>query len=112
MMNSQTITQRPRFKTRAHDTGFDLAVALPGVARDQVNVTLEKDVLTITGERSNLEGEFDLRDQEATRFELKVTLHEDLDPAGIQASHRDGVLILALQKRQEVAPRRIDILAN
>lgn len=111
-MNSQTITQRPRYKTRAHDTGFDLAVSLPGVARDQVNVTVEKDILTIAGERPNLTGDFVRNDQEEARFELKVTLHEDLDPVNIRASHHDGVLILSLQKRKEVTPRRIDILPN
>ena len=111
-MNSQTLTQRPRYKTRAHEGGFDLAVSLPGVNRDQVDVTVEKDVLTITGERPNLTGDFERQDHEATRFELKVTLHEDLDPANIQATHRDGVLVLSLQKRHEVAPRKIDILSN
>ena len=111
-MNSQSITQRPRYKTRAHETGFDLAISLPGVNRDQVNVSIEKDVLTVTGERPDLTGDFDHQDHEATRFELAVSLHEDLDRANIQATHRDGVLVLSLQKRKEVAPRKIDILTN
>lgn len=111
-MNSEIITQRPHYKTRAHEAGFDLAISLPGVARDQVNVTMEKNILTVTGERFQPTGEFEHQDVEATRYELKVTLHEDLDPANIQATHRDGVLILALQKRKELAPRKIDILSN
>lgn len=111
-MNSANIIERPRFKTRAHESGFDLAVALPGVDRDKVDVTLEKNTLTISGERQNLEGEFDHQEPEATRYELKVKLHEDLDSQNIQATHREGVLILALQKRKELAPRKIDILTN
>ena len=111
-MNPTITIQRPRFKTRAHDTGFNLTVALPGVDRDQVDVTLEKEILTITGERPNLDGEFEHSEPEATRYELKVNLHEDLDSENIQATHRDGVLLLALQKRKELAPRKIDILAN
>ena len=111
-MNSQVNPVKPRYKTHAHEGGFDLAISLPGVARNQVDITLEKNLLTITGHRPNLEGDFDQHDQEATQFALKVTLHEDLDPTKVQATHRDGVLILTLQKRKEVAPRRIDILAN
>ena len=111
-MNSQVNPVKPRYKTHAHEEGFDLAISLPGVARNQVDITLEKNLLTITGNRPNLEGDFDQHDQEATQFALKVTLHEDLDPTKVQATHRDGVLILTLQKRKEVAPRRIDILAN
>ena len=111
-MNQEINIERPRFKTRAHDQGFDLAIALPGVDRDAVKVSIEKQVLTITGERKNPEGEFDHQDHEAVRFELKVNLHEDLDTENIKATHRDGVLVLNLQKRRELAPRKIDILAN
>jgi len=111
-MNQQITTERPRFKTRTHDQGFDLAIALPGVPRDQVAVTVEKRILTVTGERAGLEGDFDHRDTESVRYELKFNLHEDLDAEAIRATHRDGVIVLALQKRREFAPRKIDILAN
>lgn len=111
-MNNQITTERPRFKTRVHDQGFDLTVALPGVAKDALEVKLEKRLLTIEGERKEPEGEFQNRDHEAQKFELKVELHEDLDADNIKATHRDGVLVLSLQKRQELAPRKIDILTN
>lgn len=111
-MNNEIISQRPRFKTRAHDTGLELTIALPGVPKDDLEVSLEKRLLTIGGERKALEGEFVNRDHEALRYELKVELHEDLDPNNIKASFQNGVLVLQLQKRQELAPRKIDILAN
>jgi len=111
-MNQELTTVNPRFKTRAHENGFDLAVALPGVSRDQVSVNLEKRVLTITGERPKLEGDFRRETSEELHYELKLNLHEDLDTENIQATHQDGVLVLKLQKRRELAPRKIDILSN
>ena len=111
-MNPQISTQRPRFKTRNNDTGFDLAIALPGLAKEDVQISLEKRLLTIGGERKQLEGDFQNKDQEQLRFELKVELHEDLDAETIKATHQDGILTLSLQKRKELAPRKIDILAN
>ena len=111
-MNNQITTERPRFKTRAYDQGFDLTVALPGVAKDALEVKIEKRLLTIGGERKEPEGEFENRDHEALRFELKVELHEDLDADNIKATHQSGILTLSLQKRKELAPRKIDILAN
>lgn len=111
-MNQQITTERPRFKTRAHDQGFELTVALPGVAKEALEVNLENRLLTIVGDRKEPAGEFETRDHEARRFELKVELHEDLDPDHIKATHHDGLLTLTLQKRKELAPRKIDILAN
>jgi len=111
-MNPQISTERPRFKTRAHEAGFELVVALPGVGKEDLEVNLEKRILTVGGERKEIEGDFENREHEALRFELKVELHEDLDVENIKATHRDGVLTLSLRKRQELAPRKIDILAN
>lgn len=111
-MNNQISTERPRFKTRTNDAGFELSIALPGLAKEDVQISLEKRLLTIGGERKTLEGEFQSREQEALRFELKVNLHEDLDADNIKATHQDGILTLSLQKRKELAPRKIDILAN
>jgi len=111
-MNNDITSQRPRFKTRTHDNGFDLSIALPGVAKDDLHVNLEKRLLTVGGERKDPEGEFEHRDHEAVQYELKVELHEDLDASKIKATFEDGVLVLRLQKRQELAPRKIDILVN
>ena len=107
--NESTVTARPPFKTRKTDTGLDLTVALPGVPKDKLGVNAEGQLLTITGERSNP----DLVDShEARRYELKLQLHEDLDANKITAKYQNGVLTLGLQKREELAPRKIDILAN
>ncbi|MFT6863439.1 MAG: HSP20 family protein [Akkermansiaceae bacterium] len=111
-MNTQITTERPRFKTRAYDQGFDLTIALPGVAKEALEVKIEKRLLTIGGERKEPQGAFENHDHEALRFELKVELHEDLDVQNIKATHQHGLLTLSLQKRKELAPRKINILAN
>lgn len=111
-MKTQIPTERPNYKTRAHEDGIDLAVALPGVNKKDLEVNLAKRILTINGNRKELEGNLERREQEALRFELKLEIHEDVDDKKIQVTHRDGILTLSLQRRQELAPRKIDILAN
>ena len=107
--NESTVTARPPFKTRKTDTGLDLTVALPGVPKDKLGVNAEGQLLTITGERSTPHG---VASHEARHYELKLQLHEDLDANKITAKYQNGVLTLGLQKREELAPRKIDILAN
>lgn len=106
-MSENTIpTERPRFRTRATESGLELSILLPGVAKDALTVNIENRQLSLTGER-RFEGGAEERD-----YHLKVNLHEDLDPSKIEARHQDGVLTLKLAKRKELAPRRIDILSN
>ncbi|MEO1831628.1 MAG: Hsp20/alpha crystallin family protein [Akkermansiaceae bacterium] len=111
-MKTQIPTERPNFKTRAHQEGFDLDISLPGVKKKDLEVNLAKRLLTITGNRRELEGSFERREEEALRFELKVEIHEDIDDEKIQVTHRNGILTLSLQRRKELAPRKINILAN
>lgn len=111
-MKTQISTERPNYKTRAHEDSFDLAIALPGVNKKDLEVNLAKRILTINGNRKELEGNLERREQEALRFELKLEIHEDVDDKKIQVTHRDGVLTLSLKKRPELAPRKINILAN
>ncbi|MDB4585014.1 Hsp20/alpha crystallin family protein [bacterium] len=106
-MSENTIpTERPRFRTRATEGGLELTILLPGVSKDALTVNVEDRLLSLSGER-RFEGGTEERD-----YHLKVNLHEDLDPNAIEARHQDGVLTLKLSKRQELASRRIDILAN
>lgn len=107
--NESTVTSRPPFKTDKTDTGIDLTVALPGVSKENLGVNAEGLLLTITGERSNPGG---VDSHEARRYELKLQLHEDLDTNKITAKYQNGVITLGLQKREELAPKKINILAN
>lgn len=110
-MKEQLTNERPCFKSRKTDEGIQVAVALPGVPRESLELNIEKRVLTITGERQ-APADFEALDGEARKYELKLELHEDLDVQVIGASYQDGLLKLQLNKRQELAPRKIDILAN
>ena len=107
--NETTVTTRPQFRTRKSDAGIDLTIALPGVTKENLGVNAEGLILTVTGERNNPDG---VEANEARRYELKLQLHKDLDSNKISAKFQDGVLTLGLQKREELAPRKIDILAN
>ena len=87
----------------------------PGVDPAGIDVQLEKGVLTIAGERKPV---MPAKDEKATvhiderfagRFRRVVTLPDDVDPNGVNASYRDGVLHISIQRREAAQPRRISI---
>lgn len=93
----------------------ELYAFVPGLDPDKIEVNLEKGILTISGERSD---DLTTEDKKATvhinerfagQFRRVVSLPEDVDPDGITANYREGVLHISVKRRESVQPRRISI---
>lgn len=85
---------------------------LPGVTADSVDISVERNVLTVTAERSyqRQEGDrvyFDER-PEGT-FRRQVSLGDGLDAEGIEADYTDGVLTLRIPVVPQAKPRKINV---
>ena len=94
------------------DDALDIAMEVPGVARDGVEVTLEKDVLKVVAQVdfSNYEGlEPIYSEYEVGHFQRSFSLTSKIDQGGISARVENGVLHLHLPKTREAAPRRISV---
>lgn len=96
---------------------FELAVDLPGVDPDKVEVTLEDGVLSLSGER---EPPTRNRSQEESRtrierrygrFYRRFVLPETVDAERVQAAGRNGVLEITIPKQAKALPRRIKVAA-
>jgi HSP20 family protein len=90
---------------------FFVEAEMPGVASDQLELTLEKNVLRIAAERKSPEGERTYLHNERVygRIERSVTLPETVDSDSIEAQLKDGILLVKLHKRPESLPKRIEI---
>jgi HSP20 family protein len=93
-----------------------LKADLPGLKRDDVEIELKDNVLTISGERrteseQKVDGYY--RVERATGgFSRSLTLPEGIDPEGIAADFSDGVLEVRIPKPEERKPHRISIGAG
>ena len=85
---------------------------LPGVAADSLDVSVERNVLTVTGERSWERREGDqvyLAERRSGTFRRQVTLGDGLDADGIEADYTDGVLTLRVPVAEKAQPRKISV---
>ena len=85
---------------------------LPGVTADSIDISVERNVLTVSAERNyeRQEGDrvyFDERHQGA--FRRQVSLGEGLDADGIEADYTDGVLTLRIPVVPQAQPRKINV---
>ena len=90
---------------------FYVEADLPGVKREDVELTLDKNVLRIAAERKAPEGERKVWHSERGygRVERTISLPDTVNAESIEAELAEGVLVVKLHKRPETLPRRIDI---
>jgi len=88
---------------------------LPGVTREDVNLNLQEDVLTLAGRRQPSPEQENVNWQRRERtygtFSRAVQLPFRVDPDKIQARFTDGVLEIELQRLEADRPRKIEIRA-
>ncbi len=98
----------------AYRRGDDVWVHLdlPGVAADSLDVSVERGVLTIGGERSWQREDGDqmyLAERRRGAFRRQVSLGDGLDADAIEADYADGVLTLRIPVAEKAQPRKISI---
>ena len=96
-------------------TSVEVFAFVPGINADNINVQLDKNLLTIEGERQ-LETKTDdakttvyAQERFSGKFKRIVTLPEDVDVNNVSASCKDGVLKISILRREEALPKRIEI---
>ena len=92
---------------------YVLRADLPGLSDEDVNVQLEDNVLTISGERkteheTQQEGYYRL-ERAFGGFARSLTLPEGVDPDGVQAHFERGVLEIRIPKPEQRKPRHVQI---
>jgi HSP20 family protein len=85
----------------------------PGVDPASLDVQIERNVLTVSGERK-VDGvpekaSVHIDERFAGRFRRVVSLPEDADAGNVQAKYRDGVLHISIARKEAAQPRRITI---
>jgi len=103
----------PRVDIREEDKRFVIQADIPGVDPKDIEISMDKNVLTIKGERKAESVEENAKAKRVERlhgtFQRSFTLPDSADADAISASGKHGVLEIAIPKKAETTPRRIEI---
>lgn len=95
---------------------FLVKASVPGINPNDLEITLENDVLCVKGETKSEKEEnnerYHLRERRAGRFGRTITFPVRVNGDAITADYKDGVLTLNVPKAEEVKPRRINVNIN
>jgi len=104
---------RPPVDVWAEGDGYQIRVDLPGVAAGDVAVEIEGGILMIRGERRTdapvLPEDFLRAERPRGRFALSMALPDAVDPQGIDAKQKDGVLEILLRVKRGDSNRRVRV---
>lgn len=103
-----------RMAMDAYRRGDDVWVHLdlPGVAPDSLDISVERNVLTVTAERNWQREDGDrvyLAERTRGSYQRQVHLGDSLDVDGIEADLADGVLTLRIPVSEKAQPRKISV---
>ncbi|MBU6439132.1 MAG: Hsp20/alpha crystallin family protein [Betaproteobacteria bacterium] len=110
-----TPSQAPRVDIFEDAEGITLRADMPGVPREQLQVQVDGDTLTLRGQvRIELAQGMQpfYAELRSSAWERSFTLSRELDSAAIQASMKDGVLELRIPKAEHAKPRRVEVKLN
>jgi HSP20 family protein len=96
-----------------NEEGYIVKASLPGVTADDVELTLEDNVLTIKGEikadETIEDAQYHVRERRFGSFSRSIRFPVQVNSTAVTASFENGVLRLHVPKAEEVKPKRIEI---
>lgn len=104
----------PAVDVREEDDRFVIHADIPGVAPGDIDVTMEKGVLTIQGERRSETTDPDANGYRRVErvygsFYRRFTMPDTADSENVSAKGKDGVLEVVIPKKAAVQPKRIEV---
>ena len=96
-------------------TSVEIYAFAPGIDPNQIEITIDRGVMSIAGERQPVQQADDAKanvyanERFAGRFRRAISLPDDVDPGKVEATYRDGVLRISVSRRESALPKRITV---
>ena len=104
---------KPEIDIKESDNLFQINTDLPGLTKKDIKLSLKGDQLTISGERKrisdNENDHYYYRERSVGKFNRSFNLPESINKDKIQASFKNGILSIELEKHEEIVPKEMEI---
>ena len=96
------------------DIAYQVKAELPGIRKEDLDVTVDDGVLTIKAEHNDNQeqtenGQLIRQERSYGKFVRSLRLGANVDEETIAAEYRDGVLHITLPKAKEIQPRKVEV---
>ena len=114
-INDRLVTRIPAVNITETEKAFAIELAAPGLEKGDFKINVDKNIITISVEKvadSNTEGKlYSKKEFSYTSFSRSFTLPDTVDYASIDAGYENGILNVAIGKKEEaiIAKRLIEV---
>jgi HSP20 family protein len=95
------------------ETEYTLSLTVPGMTKDDVNIDVTPDSITVSGERKvedeKAEKRYHLRGQSYGAFTLSYTLPSEIKPDDVKAVYKNGLLEITLPKAETAKRHKVEV---
>ena len=99
----------PAVNIKELNSQFEIELAAPGMKKDDFEIEVDDGVLSISStqeeEQVNEKGKFTRREFSYSSFRRSFSLPDSVDPTNIDATYKEGVLLVLLPKHKEAQPQ-------
>lgn len=102
----------PALDLYQNDDNVIAVVELPGMRKEDIDISLHDGMLTIAGERQSESGDGEKAERTerfSGKFRRSVSLPTRVDAGKVSATYKDGVLTVTLPKSEEAKPKKVEV---
>ena len=111
--DATVIRWRPAADIAETDNEFTVTAELPGMTRDDIELTIKDNILTLKGEKKiqseKKEGDLYLSERCFGSFQRSFNLSNRVDAGKVKAEFKDGILTIHMPKVEEAKPKAVEI---
>ena len=104
-LNERIAPVVPAVNIAETENAFEIALAVPGLKKEDIKINLDKNVLSVAAEKKTETAEenkkFSKREYNFNAFSRSFTLPQSADSSKIEAEYVDGILTLTIAKKEE-----------
>ena len=114
-IRSQADGNFPTLNVGTTPSSLEVMALAPGLDLDQLEITVDRGLLIVAGERKSAlppdaeRADVYARERFSGSFRRVINLPEDADPGRVTATYRDGLLRITVAKRESSLPRRVEV---
>lgn len=110
LSSASRVAPVPAVEMVDEEKNYRLTVELPGLAENDIEIAIADDVLSISGEKKEEQERKEkgvlISERRYGSFHRRITLPADVDPDGVTARFKDGVLTVTLAKDEQARARK------